>query len=123
MSLEGFWVSKYTFWVVLDEVGLLLDCPRSGPGPCGPRTGPDPTGRSEGPGQILLARPRVGRGQGQLLGGPALGVGPGPDPDPTCEHILFLLEPKLQNKKTFLVSKKKKKRKKHKEKTPNDVRH
>lgn len=52
-----------------------------------------PTGRSEGPGQISLARPRVGRGQGQLLGGPALGVGPGPDPDPTCKHILFLLEP------------------------------
>src|ERR1700678_2279967 len=99
-------------------VGLRwLDCPRSGPGPCGPRTGPDPTGRSEGPGQILLARPRVGRGQGQLLGGPALGVGPCPDPDPTCEHILFLLEITKQENIVSIEEKKKKK------KTPNDVRH
>src|SRR5271163_105596 len=72
-----------------------LDCPRSGPGPCGPRTGPDPTGGSEGPGQRLLARPRVGRGQGQLLVDRPWGVGPGPDPDPTyflCEiNAVFLM--------------------------------
>jgi len=59
------------------------------------RTGPDPTGGSEGPGQRLLARPRVGRGQGQLLVDRPWGVGPGPDPDPTyflCEiNAVFLM--------------------------------
>src|ERR1700678_3641945 len=88
-----------------------VDCLRSGPGPCGPWTGPDPTGRSEGPGQILLARPRVGRGQGQLLGGPALGVGPGPDPAPTFETFLFLIKTKIKKKKNIFRSKKKKKEK------------
>ena len=58
-----------------------IDCPGSGPGPCGPGSGPDRPHRSKCLGQWRVDQPQFCEVQVQVVSGPDLGVGLGPDPD------------------------------------------
>ena len=76
-ELECVW---FSFCNAFDPLFLLLiDCPKSGPGPHGPRSGLDWPHRSKGPGQWEVDWTPILSVQVQIVSGPDLGVGPGPD--------------------------------------------